>query len=98
MCAPAPLSGRRCYAPPMTAHPEDPHPARDLSPERRGDYLFAVGAMVHADGRVDDVEIDVLRRLARVLDLSEDATEAVVRGIREHDRARVESILDGFAG
>src|SRR5262245_40464933 len=70
---PVRLSGARraaWYAAGMT-HPEDPHPARDLPAARRAEYLLAVAAMVHADGRVDDTEIEVLRRLARVLEVPE---------------------------
>jgi len=79
-------------------HPEDPHPARVLPTSRRTEYLFAVAAMVHADGRVDDVEVDVLHRLAHVIGVPEESVNEAVRGVREPDRARIDTILSGFRG
>jgi uncharacterized tellurite resistance protein B-like protein len=82
----------------MAGFPEDPHPARDLPPDRRMDYLRAVAAMVYADGRVDDLELQVIRRLGHATGLGDDEIGNVVQSIRSPDRARIDAILASFAG
>jgi uncharacterized tellurite resistance protein B-like protein len=81
----------------MSAYPEDPHPARALPTARRLEYLHAVAAMVHADGRVDDLEVEVLRRLGAVMELDDAQLDEMVRSVRAPDRARIDAILESFA-
>ncbi len=80
-------------------YPEDPHPVRKLEPGRRRDYLLAVAAMVYADGRIDDLELQVLRRLGRVIELDEPAVDEIVAMTTrlDPDRAKVASIVASFA-
>jgi uncharacterized tellurite resistance protein B-like protein len=76
-----------------TTHMPHPHPARGLDDEQRRRYLFAVAAIVYADGKVDRAEIEVLRVLAEALGLPESAVDDTVAAVREPDRQRVDEIL-----
>jgi uncharacterized tellurite resistance protein B-like protein len=80
----------------MGAHPEDPHKARSLPENRRMDYMTAVASVVHADGEVDDMELEVLRLLGEVLDVKPPDMERVIAAARSPDHARVEQILATF--
>jgi uncharacterized tellurite resistance protein B-like protein len=81
----------------MGAHPEDPHKARTLPEDRRIDYITAVAAVVHADGEVDDMELEVLRLLGEVLDVKPADMVHVIEAAQNPDHARVEEILASFS-
>jgi len=80
----------------MGAHPENPHKARSLSEERRLDYITAIASVVHADGRVDDVELEVMRLLGEAIELSPQAMNGVIAAARNPDHDKVEAILASF--
>jgi uncharacterized tellurite resistance protein B-like protein len=80
----------------MAAHPEDPHKARSLPEDRRVDYVTAVAAMVHADGEVSELELDVLRLLGEVLDISPKAMPRILEEACNPDHRKVEYILSTF--
>src|SRR5262245_54576956 len=80
----------------MGAHPEDPHKARSLPEDRRLDYITAVAAMVHADGEVSELELDVLRLLGEVLDISPQAMPRILESACNPDHRKVEYILGTF--
>ena len=76
-----------------TTHLPHPHPARDLDEEHRRRYLFAVAAIVYADGKVERAEIEVLRVLAEAMGLPESVVDETAAAMREPDRQRVDEIL-----
>jgi uncharacterized tellurite resistance protein B-like protein len=80
----------------MTAHPETPHKARALPEDRRIDYLTAIASMVHADGHVDEVELEVLRLLGEAIEVPERVMPDVYEAARNPDHRRVEAILATF--
>jgi uncharacterized tellurite resistance protein B-like protein len=80
----------------MAAHPENPHKARFLSEDRRLDYITVIASVVHADGHVDDVELEVMRLLGEAIDLAPRLMPTVIDAARSPDLRRVESILESF--
>ena len=80
----------------MGPNAENPHRARALSEERRLQYMTAVASVVHADGHVDDIEIEVLRLLGEAIDLPDRLMTGVIEAAQRPDHARVESILAGI--
>jgi uncharacterized tellurite resistance protein B-like protein len=80
----------------MGAHPEDPHKARTLPEDRRIDYITAVASVVHADGEVSELELEVLRLLGEVLDISPAAMPRILEAACNPNRERVEYILGSF--
>jgi uncharacterized tellurite resistance protein B-like protein len=80
----------------MPAHPEDPHKARSLTEERRVDYITAVAAVVHADGEVSELELDVLRLLGEVLDIPPRIMPRVVEAACNPDHRQVDYLLGTF--
>lgn len=81
----------------MTTQPHDPHPARALDDEHRRRYLFAVAAVVYADGHVDREEIAALRVLAEAIDLPESVVDETVAAMREPVRQQADEILGEMA-
>lgn len=63
------------------------HPALDLEPELRQQYASIVGALVGVDQRICEAELAVLRELCATLELSEAATDDVMRHARQGDDA-----------
>jgi uncharacterized tellurite resistance protein B-like protein len=80
----------------MSAHPENPHKARALPEDRRLDYITAIASVVHADGHVDEVELEVMRLLGEAIDLPERMMPRVIEAARDPDHGRVERILASF--
>ncbi len=70
-----------------------PHPARVLDEEHRRRYLFAVAAVVYADGVLDPNEVEVLRVLAEAVGLPAAAVDETVAAVRVPDRGRIDDIL-----
>jgi uncharacterized tellurite resistance protein B-like protein len=80
----------------MGVHPEDPHKARALPEDRRVDYLIAVAAVVHADGEIAETELDVMRQLGEVLDISPRTMPRIMDAACNPDHQQVETILGTF--
>jgi uncharacterized tellurite resistance protein B-like protein len=80
----------------MGAHPENPHLARSLPEARRLDYMTAIASVVHADGHVDDVELEVLRLLGEAIDLPQELMPRVIEAALKPDHPGIEKILSGF--
>lgn len=80
----------------MGAHPENPHKARSLPEDRRLDYITVIAAMVHADGHVDDVELEVLRLLGDAIDIPEKLMAGVIEAARAPDPLKVDALLASF--
>lgn len=80
----------------MGVHPENPHQARFLSEDRRLDYITVIASVVHADGHVDDVELEVMRLLGEAIDLPSRQMPTVIDAARSPDLRRVEAILASF--
>jgi len=80
----------------MPAHPEDPHKARSLPEDRRIDYITAVASVVHADGEVSELELEVLRLLGEVLDIPPTSMPRILEAACNPDHTRVEHILSTF--
>jgi len=81
----------------MGAHLESPHRARALPEARRLDYLTAIASVVHADGHVDELELEVLRLLGEAIDLPERLMPRVIEAAQNPDHAGVERILAGLS-
>jgi uncharacterized tellurite resistance protein B-like protein len=81
----------------MGAHPENPHKARSLPEDRRLDYITVIASMVHADGHVDEVELEVMRLLGEALDLPDSAMPGVFEAARDPDHRKVEALIESFA-
>jgi uncharacterized tellurite resistance protein B-like protein len=79
----------------MTEHAHEPHAALSLGVDQRHRYLLAVAAIVYADGNLDPGEREVLRLLARVLELEEPEAwaDSALKQVRDPDRARIDEIL-----
>lgn len=77
----------------MNEHAHEPHAALVLSEEKRRRYLVAAAAIVYADGVLDKIELEVLKLLARVLDLPEAVVDETLAQVKEPDRARIDEIL-----
>ncbi len=80
----------------MGAHPENPHKARALPEDRRLDYITAIASVVHADGHVDEVELEVLRLLGEAIDLPPRFMPKVLEAARNPDHPELERILASF--
>jgi len=80
----------------MGAHPENPHKARSLPEDRRLDYITVIASMVHADGHVDEVELEVMRLLGEALDIPDKLMAGVIEAARAPDPQRVDALLASF--
>jgi uncharacterized tellurite resistance protein B-like protein len=80
----------------MGVNPENPHQARFLSEERRLEYMTVIASVVHSDGHVDDVELEVMRQLGEAIDLPSRQMPTVIDAARSPDLRRVEAILASF--
>jgi len=81
----------------MGAHPENPHKARSLPEDRRLDYITVIASMVHADGHVDDVELEVMRLLGEAIDIPEKLMARVIEAARAPDPQKVDALVASFS-